>query len=114
VVPRKAKAFRPLEHDLIMFQEMRSFFVYHAVVPRLRNEGGLFIFNKEGKIIMDAKNCPDCGAELVDGLCPQCSAQKEKNVPAKGGAVANTGSGWGASVNRPFPSPKSAGGMFNG
>ena len=63
---------------------------------------------------MDARTCPDCGTELVDGLCPQCSAKKEKNIPTKGGAIPNTGNGWGASVDRPFPSSKSSGGMFNG
>jgi hypothetical protein len=63
---------------------------------------------------MDAKNCSVCGNDLVDCVCSQGLTQEEKNTPTKGGAVFNTGSGWGASVNRPFHSSTSSGGMFNG
>jgi len=59
------------------------------------------------------EKCSACGNDLVDCVCSQGSTQEKKNTPTKGGAVSNTGSGWGASVNRPFPPSTSSGGMFN-
>ena len=64
----------------------------------------------------DEKKCPDCGTDLVDSVCPQCKkpAKNETGTPTKNQAVPNTGSGWGAPINRKPSTGTPSGGFCNG
>ena len=62
------------------------------------------------------KKCPVCETELVDNVCPKCKKEtkNETGNPVGGQAVSNTGSGWGASINREPFSRTSGSGFCNG
>lgn len=29
---------------------------------------------------MDEQNCPECGAEMIEGKCPECEAEAESEI----------------------------------
>ena len=63
----------------------------------------------------DEKKCPDCGTELVDRICPKCGRKVEDETSSsKNRTVFNTGSGWGARINREPSLRTSGGGFCNG